>query len=747
MVSQETWLPFLTKPCPITALVTADKTATSISSYAPQNSSGMKTQKFTNVEQFFAEFGANLTSITLIEGVPGIGKTTLMKTLSAKWAAGELLASSCLLFLLFLKDPAVQTITKLQELTEYFAQEASKAEQLCSYLENVNGDNVVFIVDGLDEMDTKLFQCTYFYKLVSGQHLTKARIIVTSRPSAAAFLYDFVDWKIDILGFDKSSRKQYAVEALKNYPQLLVKLQGHFQEHSNIDALCYKPSEMSIITFLCLHQQEELPPTASKMCEQFILLTIVRSLSMTRTDKVIKRIGDLPSSVYKVHQHLEKFAYECLAKNKIIFSVEELPEMCSYDPTHYGLLQSVEHNTGSTAKTRLFYFTHFSVQEYLAASYVASLPPGEVEDLLMKSFLIKSSKNPSGTQLHNMWTLFCGITGGQFVFLRNYLTTHSPNPIKILHLYQCFLEAQDDNMCEVLSTSFDQNTITLKDHQFVHLRTIASLGLILSKCSHRQWKELNLSNSHIGDLGIHLLCQYLQDDKDCEIATIDLTENSLTEVSLPLICYIMKCLRPHTLKLGCNQIASIKGICNTVNTVSTVKVLDLWGDGIKGAGGTEISGMLPVLEELNVSNNYLGDDGAVLLSEGMKLTKTLQKLYINDNEIKAQGTKAIAHALTVNTTLELLNMSSNAIGQDGTVAIAEAITTNKTLTKLYLWDDVTLDEDAAIIIVSNLRLNNVITKMGLPKTLATDNRLINYLDSINVVRNNCHVQELELAFY
>ena len=48
--------------------------------------------------------------LILINGAPGMGKTTLCKEIAYRWAKGLLLHSSSLVLLLFLRDPGVQKI-------------------------------------------------------------------------------------------------------------------------------------------------------------------------------------------------------------------------------------------------------------------------------------------------------------------------------------------------------------------------------------------------------------------------------------------------------------------------------------------------------------------------------------------------------------------------------------------------------------------------------------------------------------
>ena len=56
----------------------------------------------------------------LIDGAPGMGKTTLCKEIAYQWANGELLIGTKIVFLLFLRDPAMQKIHDLKDFIHYF---------------------------------------------------------------------------------------------------------------------------------------------------------------------------------------------------------------------------------------------------------------------------------------------------------------------------------------------------------------------------------------------------------------------------------------------------------------------------------------------------------------------------------------------------------------------------------------------------------------------------------------------------
>ena len=393
----------------------------------------------------------------------------------------------------------------------------------------------------------------------------------------------------------------------------------------------------------------------------------------------------------------------------MIFTAKELAPVCKDDPTCFGLLQNTKFYSTEGTLIQSFNFLHLGIQEYFAAEYITTLPEDEVYTHLKKSFIVtESSNNNESVRLSKMWILYCGITSGQSKTLRHYLTTYgksnhtlpvkatnndanshvtsvtvngrsqqgsssdhrisntiniSPHilndPVKILYLFQCFQEAQDNVLCKVLSKSFDSGIIDISDHTLLPFQ-VTSLGFFLSK-SCRKWKELNLSNCHINDHGLQ---QFLSGDNlnRQEIKEIVFRNNSLTEASSRYIARIMI-----------------------------------------------------YLVKLYINNNKLGDHGARVISEGIANTKTLQLLNISNNNIGSSGTISIANALASNTSLMELFMEDNEVGQFGAVAIADAITNNRTLKTLSL-DNNTIDKESLMIIIERINKNDIIAKISLPYT-------------------------------
>jgi hypothetical protein len=106
-------------------------------------------------------------------------------------------------------------------------------------------------------------------------------------------------------------------------------------------------------------------------------------------------------------------------------------------------------------------------------------------------------------------------------------------------------------------------------------------------------------------------------------------------------------------------------------------------------GATEITQLFSGLanekcdvELLDLSWNSLGDEGIIILCQGLDASPKLKKLLLCWNDVGDRGARAIAGLLENNITLQELVLQHNRIGPLGAGAIAESLETNVSLTKL-----------------------------------------------------------------
>ena len=90
------------------------------------------------------------------------------------------------------------------------------------------------------------------------------------------------------------------------------------------------------------------------------------------------------------------------------------------------------------------------------------------------------------------------------------------------------------------------------------------------------------------------------------------------------------------------------------------------------------------LKSLILSRNYIVDDGAILLAQGLQDHTTLEELDLNENRIRDDGAIEIAIALKKNKSLRVLLMAVNDFKTKGAIEFASTLKTNNTLKVLNL---------------------------------------------------------------
>ncbi|XP_031997060.1 dynein regulatory complex subunit 5 [Hylobates moloch] len=119
----------------------------------------------------------------------------------------------------------------------------------------------------------------------------------------------------------------------------------------------------------------------------------------------------------------------------------------------------------------------------------------------------------------------------------------------------------------------------------------------------------------------------------------------------------------------------------------------------------------PVLEELDLSQNLIGDRGARGAAKLLSHSR-LRVLNLANNQVRAPGAQSLAHALAHNTNLISLNLRLNCIKDEGGQALAHALQTNKCLTTLHLGGN-ELSEPTATLLSQVLAINTTLTSINL----------------------------------
>ena len=154
----------------------------------------LKKRVLSKYKIFWTENPGETLHCVLVEGAPGVGKTTLSWEICKRWARGELFQQYAVVMLLRLRDRTVQNAKSIMDLIHYmYVNEDNEGlrTNISQHIEQTKGKDTLIILEGLDELPKHFLnadQPSIFTRLLSRKILPQATILVTSRPSATAQL-------------------------------------------------------------------------------------------------------------------------------------------------------------------------------------------------------------------------------------------------------------------------------------------------------------------------------------------------------------------------------------------------------------------------------------------------------------------------------------------------------------------------------------------------------------------------------
>ena len=731
----------------------------------------------------------------LIEGAPGIGKTVLAKEIVYQWATDEILTDIKIVFLLYLRDPQLQSITNTKQLVEYMSMGCLDDEQIIAfnkYLMNTQGQQLCIVMDGFDEYPTSLQKNSFIVNIISGRVLPEAIVVVTSRPTATVSLHDRVDRRIDILGLPKEEREKYISQTLSNLPEKKDALDKYLKQQPVINGLCFVPLHLAILLYL--FQQGSLPETLTEMNESFILHTIYRHLERYELTPsgTVNKLSELPKPFLDIVHGLSVLAFNGLQENKLIFTFNEIQQACPHFDemlgaiNGFGLLQAVQHypHKGAAAgRTTSLNFLHYTMQEFLAALHVSNLPSEQQSSLMENTFW--------DGQHNFMWMMFVGIVGIKSDIFVNFVSKGKVykrksgvriadnirnDKRKLLHVFQCYLEAKENTeIPEVISSLFKDGKVIFSKVKLLPHNVTSLMSFICTKQS-IQWKTLELQRCKIGDIGMSVLQQFISENTST-VEYVDLSNNNSSPWGV--YCAIIRHCNVNSLTLCGDHgiedyVNEIKEglqmntrlisltLCNITNNgaiiiaeaiqVNTTLLKLNISDSISDDGAADIYSLKfnISLQELNKSRNKITSEGAKYIADAIRVNTTLEKLDLSCNAVSDDGAAAISDSLQFNISLQELNMSRNEITSEGAKKIAQVIHMNTTLKHLDLSINKIVDEGVNFIsdgFKSNTSLqelnisHNNITNKGI-KVIAEAIQINSTLQNINISKNHISIEGL-----
>ena len=591
--------------------------------------------------------------VVLIEGAPGVGKTTFAWEQCRQWAEGKLLQAYSIVLLLPLRDNNIRQITSLPSLFRH-TNEQVRDEVTRTFAEN-RGKGCLIWLEAWDELVDDLRSDSLFIRLIRGIHLPAATIYITSRPWATGGLLQQMGDRIsqhtellalaqDQVDIHKREISQQTTHQLPTTdtpktdsqkatePSVLDFLQ-YIESHPVILAAMYTPVSAAIVEQVFKCAPHNPPTTVTQLYSAYVLMRLEQYLTQhpkySAMNIKVRTLADLPERVAADFQQLCALAYEGVSHQTIVFS--SLPKGVST----LGLLQSVPQVYDEGEDQVSYNFLHYTVQEYLAALHLSHLQPQEQMTLIdTKGFRMAVDKYGrsyyEATQFKTTFQFLAGIT-------------------KLVSLPVDFLsELLSRDAVTMYSWLYESQNLPV-------LRSVLGSGK----------RELYLLYS--ATTTDHFVAGYCLAHSNC---TWSIGCGSVDDVGMEF------------LSKGCNHELAVTDISSQIVEASFIRA-SITADGVEHFL-TIPNLLLQHIQHLNISRNKLDRRACDVLAEGVQRMPCLEKLYLANNSLIGCGGAVRLVSSLHSSKLRELRMSGTGINDPDFECIASYIHSTTSLESLKI---------------------------------------------------------------
>ena len=624
----------------------------------------------------------------LIEGKPGMGKTTYCKKLVYDWATGKQEAEDCfprfeLVLLLRCRDMKSDLWEAIDDQVLPRDVKEDVRERFFNFIRH-NQSNVLLILDGLDEAPAN--KLPMFSEIIQGRVLSKCRLVATARHEAGIKVRIHCDTLLEIEGFTLEDARKFIIKYFKTMEHLARKLWWKLSHDKNLKEMTANPLNTALLCLVCEEFEGVFPESRTELYMEIVQCVLRRYIQK-------KGLSDDNEDLIETYKpqlkHLGWIALNGLLEGNLDFEERELGSHLA-DLPGFGFL-SVQLGGSKLRPRRRYGFLHKSFQEWFAAFYLCC-------QLLNKEIsadsLAADERYLGG--LREVLQFTCGMMAARCEETTEALVKSLTPQVDDFNDDDCFVLLNCINECKKEHSSFHLNLarvfgshLSLETVPFTEriseAHLVALAEALKQNTSLIQW---DLSDNHISDQGAADLAEALK--RNTSLTQLDLPGNDISAQGAAALAEALK-----------------------RNTSLTQ--LDLSHNSISDQGAAGLAEALKQntsLTHLDLSGNDISDQGAAALAEALKQNTSLTQLDLYGNDISAQGAAALAEALKQNTSLTQLNLSGNAISDQGAADLAEALKQNTSLTQLDLVVSFISDQAAAGL-AEALKQNTSLTELNL----------------------------------
>ena len=547
----------------------------------------------------------------VMDGAPGVGKTTLTIKMCSGWARGQFFEQYELVILIPLRQAEYRNARELKELFRN-----CHDQKVIDYIISASGENVVFIFDGYDELTYEQREETsIFLKVIRGDVLPNCAVVVTSRPYASSSLHQMksINRHIEVLGF-KTEQIYTCVRQNLEDKDIASKLIGQLKEREDIASLCYIPLNCVIMIYIYRKSKTQaLPTTMTELFCQFVCESVKREVHFAKKDptlrnKVISSLDKLPRDLAEQLQALERIAYRNLIKDQFVFNYEDITSesvlMDKLDDTScLGLVTSIP-NVISDSEEHRFQFLHLSVQEFLAARYASKAFHDEKQIDLLRMYI-----NQPRFRLFLLF--YAGIIQHQlssdnarilFRLERKRCKDSKQWITRFLDFVHVIYESRHFDLFNHLFELFcDKDALSLKDYKLSQF-DCKILAHFFCSIQHK-WNKLDLQNCSLNAHSLHVFDQVYQTTSTgiVEFESIDFSSNSPGMIDKLELFPWLRSVKEF--KFHCKDSCPLTGESLNLRCLAHIPIIDI----VQHGSETNANGMHVVLTDskIKIQHNVL----------------------------------------------------------------------------------------------------------------------------------------------
>ena len=699
--------------------------------------------------------------LILIEGAPGVGKTTFSDQFCYEWSQGKLLSHHKLLILLPLRDNRVKSARNVSDLFQHPQLQQEIAEEVKSS----GGEGVALWLEAWDELEEETRKkSSIFLDLVQGHVLPKATVIITSRPWATQNMHSGgnIDQHIEIVSTPKIQFSR-VLTGDKVRSDIRDKFIDYVNLNHSVKAAMHTPVTADIVAEVFQWSRDfESPPstTLTQLYTAFTCKLLMQNLSSRkgegRKSWKIRSLEEVPADVKEGLLRMCRLAWEGVVEQQLTFDSDVV------GGDTLGLVHGVRELYGGEDGQLSYHFIHLTLQEFLSAYHITQLPQRNQEQIIRK--------HVDTGHLNIVVRFYFGLTKPNH-FTSRMISEHTPDRRQAT-AYHWLFECGD-----VETISVKLREVSVRSSYWWNPLDYYVLGYCVSHYEF-QWK-LDLSYASMEDEDIEMLCRGMASAPDttwngeleADFSGNNVTSEGMkwfTKIPLQLLQQIKKPAFNFN-KLDSNALDVFTKI---VPNLSKLQALSLNGNPIGKGGAVEVLKCLYhhkiPLEKLNLQYTGVGEEDCALIA---LLTRTLLNLNISRNSLSSNSIATIMEGLLQHNIIQTLEMSHSHLSEEnclslgtllqqsecqlralwitkcdicgeGAVHLGTGLTNNHSLTALYISDNPIGDIGAAAL-GDMIRSNTVLTKLSMAKCGITSEGCVQLAAGLI---ENTTIQDLSLLY-